>query len=76
MALTEKEQALYDAIKKGMDSPGEGWLHEIADESHSTAGVLGSLIKKGLVTSDLVQDQGIQDCYWVEICDKGDQDGQ
>lgn len=60
--LTVKEQKLYDAIVKGMDQPNCGWLHEIADESKETSGVLGSLIKKGLVKS--IPDDG---AYWVEV---------
>ena len=66
--LTEKEQALYDAIKAGMDAPGEGWLHEVTpfNNDHVTAGVLASLIKKELVHSyeDL---DGVQPCYWVKL---------
>jgi hypothetical protein len=50
-----------------MDQPGCGWLHEISPFSndHVTAGVLGQLITKGLVTS--YQDEESPDCYWVEI---------
>ena len=67
MKLTVKEQALYDSIVEGMDQPGCGWLHEISPFSndHVTAGVLGQLITKGLVTS--YQDEESPDCYWVEI---------
>lgn len=60
--LTAKEQKLYDAIREGMDEPGSGWLHELAPETKETAGVLGSLVKKGLVRS--IEDD---DAYWVEI---------
>ena len=44
---------LLDSIKEGMDAPGCGLLHEVSpfDNSHITAGVLGQLITKGLVTS-------------------------
>ncbi len=67
--LTQKEQILFDRIKEGMDQPGEGWLHEMLPEgmsAHSAAGVLGSLISKGLVTS--VEDkEGPVVCYWVEL---------
>jgi hypothetical protein len=52
--LTDKEQALLNEIKIGMDEPGCGWLHEITpfQSDHVTAGVLGSLIEKGLVHSE------------------------
>lgn len=60
--LTAKEQKLYDAIAEGMDEPGCGWLHELAPETRSTSGVLGNLIKKGLVTSS-VEDG----CSWVAL---------
>jgi len=65
--LTDKEQQLLDSIKEGMDYPGCGWLHEISPFSndHVTAGVLGQLITKGLVTS--YQDEDCPRCYWVEI---------
>ena len=67
--LTEKESALYNAIVEGMDEPNCGWLHELAyragfTNEHSAAGVLGSLIKKGLVES-MEDDEGDELCYWV-----------
>ena len=65
--LTQKEQALYEAIAQGMDEPGSGWLHELANESHSTAGVLGNLVKKGLVRSSKIVEKGYPTCYWVEV---------
>ena len=61
ITLTAKEQALYAAIVAGMDEPGCGWLHELAPETRETAGILGSLVKKGLVTT-FVED----DCSWVQ----------
>jgi len=74
MTLTEKEAKLFTAIAKGMDEPRMGWLHELAEESHSTAGVLGSLIKKGLVISE--EEEGCTDnpvpCYWVFLTDEGE----
>jgi hypothetical protein len=63
--LTTKEAALLKEIQVGMDEPGCGWLHEIApiDWSPRTiAGVLGSLVKKGLVVSN--EEDG---CSWVEL---------
>ena len=72
--LTEKETKLFQSVVKGMDARGAGYLHEIADESLSTNGVLGSLIKKGLVTSEDQWDEGMLDVsgplYWVEITDE------
>jgi hypothetical protein len=67
LCLTTKEQALYDAIEEGMDAPGSGWLHELANETLSTAGVLGSLVKKGLVLSIPVREPGYPTAYWVEL---------
>ena len=64
--LTKKEAALLEAITEGMDQPGCGWLHELADETHETAGVLGSLIKKGLVHS-YKDTEGPVPCYWVSL---------
>jgi len=60
--LTPKEQALLDSIRMGMDEPGCGWLHELAPETRETAGVLGSLVKKGLVTTYV--EEG---CSWVAL---------
>lgn len=65
--LTPKEQALLAAIQKGMDEPGCGWLHELADETRATAGVLGSLVKKGLVVSSRCREPGEPTCYWVAL---------
>jgi hypothetical protein len=65
--LTAKEQALYNAIAHGMDEPGSGWLHELADESLSTNAVLGSLVKKGLVTSAKIKEKGEPAAYWVTL---------
>jgi hypothetical protein len=67
IALTPKENALLSAIMEGMDEPGCGWLHELADETRSTAGILGSLVKKGLVTSHKETNPGYPPCYWVEL---------
>jgi len=67
MTLTSKEQELLDSIEEGMDEPGCGWLHELADESLSTNAVLGSLVKKGLVRSSEIKEKGHPTCYWVEL---------
>ncbi len=69
--LTDKESALLAEITAGMDEPGCGWLHEITpfNNDHVTAGVLGSLIAKGLVTSwkDPESPMPEHPCYWVEL---------
>ena len=65
--LTAKETSLLSAIKEGMDNPGCGWLHELADETRATAGILGSLVKKGLVTSHAEKTPGYPTAYWVEL---------
>jgi hypothetical protein len=69
--LTTKEQELLDAINEGMDQPGCGWLHEVTPFSndHVTAGVLGSLISKGLVHS-YEDTEGPMVCYWVSLIDE------
>lgn len=69
MKLTVKEQTLYDSVVKGMDNPGSGWLHELAPgdwSNRSAAGVLSSLIRKGLVTSHMEPGEGSK-CYWIEL---------
>lgn len=68
MKLTDKEQALFDSIREGMDAPGCGWLHELDpfNNDHVCAGVLGSLIKKGLVHS-YEDNEGPMVAYWVQI---------
>jgi len=67
LTLTQKEQALYNAIAEGMDEPGCGWLNELADESLSTNAVLGSLVKKGLVVSTKFKEKGEPAAYWVTL---------
>ena len=69
--LTEKETNLFQSIAKGWDYPGQGWLHELADESLSTNAVLGSLIKKGLVNSQTEKEPGKPTCYWLSLTDEG-----
>jgi hypothetical protein len=69
-ALTTKEKSLLTEIAEGgMDSPGSGWFHELlCDEpTPSDAGVLGSLVKKGLVTTEEEDD----DCCWIQITQSG-----
>ena len=72
--LTEKEAALLAEITAGMDEPGCGWLHEVTpfQNDHVTAGVLGSLIEKGLVISNEMEETapGYGPAYWVELADR------
>tara|TARA_R100001510_G_scaffold5123_1_gene4036 strand:- start:1169 stop:1507 length:339 start_codon:yes stop_codon:yes gene_type:complete len=73
--LTDKERELFNAVIEGMDATGCGWYHELVartetlEDDHSTAGVLGSLVKKGLVESEL-HFTG-PDCYWVKLTLEG-----
>ncbi len=77
--LTDKERKLFNAVIKGMDSHGTGWYHELVsradmEEDHSTAGVLGSLVKKGLVDSEDQSEPGMlgidEPIYWVKLTDE------
>jgi len=67
MNLTDKEQKLMQSIMEGMDEPGCGWLWELNPFNNDKicAGVLSSLIQKGLVNS--YQDEDCPDAYWIEI---------
>jgi len=79
MNLTEKEQTLLSAIAKGMDEPGCGWLGEIAfnlfNRNHYVIdGILGSLVKKGLVDTMIDESglPGVPDAVWVSLTDEGE----
>lgn len=67
MILTDKEQQLMKSILKGMDEPGCGWLDQLDPFNNSKvcAGVLSSLIQKGLVNS--YQDEDFPGCYWISL---------
>jgi hypothetical protein len=72
MKLTTKEQALYNSIVEGMDQPGCGWFHELTPcdwSNRSAAGVLASLIKKGLVHShkEPGNEPGAPPAYWLTL---------
>jgi hypothetical protein len=73
--LTTKETALLLAISEGMDEPDCGWLHEVEpfNNDHVTAGVLGALMAKGLVTSyqDDETPAGYPPAFWVETTESG-----
>tara|TARA_R100001440_G_scaffold24346_2_gene39691 strand:+ start:670 stop:963 length:294 start_codon:yes stop_codon:yes gene_type:complete len=74
--LTDKERKLFYAVVAGNDDPGCGWYHDLLhmagmEEDHSSAGVLGSLVKKGLVDSEDQHDAGMLGIegplYWVSL---------
>lgn len=61
--LTEKESTQLRAFIDGMDMEKEGWLHEMAIfEGKTLSGVVSSLIKKGLITS---QEYGNSGDFWI-----------
>ena len=77
--LTEKERQLFNAVIRGMDAHGCGWYHELLsragmEEDHSSAGVLGSLVKKELVDSEDQSEPGMlgidEPIYWVKLTDE------
>ena len=78
--LTEKERELFNQVIKGMDACGCGWYHELVsrttmEEDHSTAGVLGSLVKKGLVVSTNEWDPDMMNIdssglFWVKLTEE------
>ena len=78
--LTALEQKLFNAVIRGMDAHGCGWYHEILsraglEEDHSSAGVLGSLVKKELVESTNEWDPDMLNIdssglYWVKLTTK------
>ncbi len=72
-SLTVKESALFAAIAEGMDSPGCGWLDQLATLSRSTSAVLGSLVKKGLVHvhQEPGSFAGMPPATWVDLTDAG-----
>jgi len=66
--LTEMEQYVLDCVTEGMDTPGTGWLIHICDERytpHQYAGIIGSLVKKGLIISEEIEDCGGE--VWLEL---------
>ena len=72
MKLTAKETQLLTYIREGMDEPGCGWLHELAPANwspRSAAGVLSSLIRKGLVHShkEPPNQPGYPSSYWITL---------
>ena len=68
MELTTNEKKQLGRIKQGMDEPGMGWLHEVSVfEGKKLSGVISSLVKKGLITSELVVERGLPNAWWVEV---------
>ena len=59
--LTEMERYLLDCVTEGMDAPGCGYLFHITDDRytpHQYAGIIGSLVKKGLIVSSGTEADG------------------
>jgi len=73
MELTQKEKIALEAFQEGMDEPNAGWLHEIAPfDGKELSGVVSSLVKKGVITSDgeeINQDPS-NVCYWIQVCNE------
>jgi len=70
MELTEKEKIALEAFQEGMDAPNEGWLHEIAPfEGKELSGVVSSLVKKGVITSQAeeINQDSSNICYWIQV---------
>jgi hypothetical protein len=69
--ITPKEACQLSSFIDGMDAQFEGWLHEMEVSSgKELSGVVGSLVKKGLIDSTLDQD-GVYDCYWIVVTNEG-----
>tara|TARA_R100000458_G_scaffold54903_1_gene58384 strand:- start:1174 stop:1401 length:228 start_codon:yes stop_codon:yes gene_type:complete len=69
--LTEMEQYVFGCVTEGMDTPGTGWLIHICDDrytAHQYAGIIGSLVKKGLITSQVMEEDGGE--VWLELVDR------
>jgi len=68
--LTQKETALFIAVVIGMDEPGKGWLHELAEKAElcgkEISGVVSSLVKKKMIYTE---DHG--DEVYVELSKHG-----
>ncbi len=73
MELTEKEQIALKAFQQGMDEPNAGWLHEIAPfDGKELSGVVSSLVKKGVITSDAeeINQDPSNVCYWIQVAEQ------
>ena len=71
MELTEKEKIALEAFQEGMDEPNAGWLHEIAPfAGKELSGVVSSLVKKGVITSDteIINQDPSNVCHWIQVC--------
>jgi len=68
MVLTDKETLLMKSIVEGMDEPGCGWLDQLNPFNNDKvcAGVLSSLIQKGLVHS-YEDREGPMVAYWITL---------
>tara|TARA_A100000172_G_C3003299_1_gene97071 strand:+ start:506 stop:748 length:243 start_codon:yes stop_codon:yes gene_type:complete len=71
--LTEKEKVALKAFQQGMDEPNAGWLHEIAPfDGKELSGVVSSLVKKGVITSDAeeINQDPSNVCYWIQVAEQ------
>jgi len=71
--LTEKEKVALEAFQQGMDEPNAGWLHEIAPfDGKELSGVVSSLVKKGVITSDAeeINQDPSNVCYWIQVAEQ------
>ena len=59
--MTSLETELFEKIQEGMDEYNCGWFDQICSATPSDVGVLGSLVKKGLVCSE-------DDWVWIASC--------
>lgn len=70
--LTELEKFVLDGTHRGMDEYGCGWLHQLTIQTlsdHQVAGCIGSLEKKGILTSH--HELGTPGCYWIKLTQVG-----
>jgi len=71
--LTKKEVILLAEFRRGMDERNTGWLHEMTVRtglpSASISGLIGSMVKKGIILCDLEKEPGRPDVYWITVRD-------
>ena len=71
ITLTEKEHSVLTTIHTGIDGECGEWLHELEFDfpEDTVAGVIGSLVKKGLIIC--ATDSHSTDCHWIELTGEG-----
>ena len=65
IVTTDMEQYVLGQVTEGMDRPGCGYLIHITDDRYTPrqyAGIIGSLVKKGLITSEEMDGE-----VWLEL---------